>query len=185
MSSDKNRVCPVEKAGGLDHFLRRWVQNPKRILKPFISEGMTVLDLGCGPGYFTLEMALLLNGTAKVIAADLQQGMLDKVHKKIAGTTLENRIKLHKCESDKIGITEKVDFVLAFYMVHEVPNQEKMFAELKSILKSEGKIFIIEPNFHVSKASFKQTLDISEQNGFKILENPKMLFSRTAILAHA
>ena len=55
---------------------------------------MTVVDMGCGPGFFTVEMAKLLNGGGTVIAADLQEGMLEKVRQKIAGTALEQRVRL-------------------------------------------------------------------------------------------
>ena len=79
----KTRVCPVEVAGGLDNSFRKLVQNPQKILKPFINPNSNVLDLGCGPGFFSVEIAKMLKGSAKVIAADLQQGMLDKVKKKI------------------------------------------------------------------------------------------------------
>ena len=68
--------------------MRRLVHKPGRILEARISKGMTVLDLGCEPGFFTIEMAKLVGGTGKVIAADLQQGMLVKVAAKIRGTDL-------------------------------------------------------------------------------------------------
>jgi len=84
MNNEKNtRICPVERAGGLDNSFRRLLQNPRTILKIYISRGMTVLDLGCGPGFFSIEIAKLLNDSGKVIAADLQEGMLEKVIKKI------------------------------------------------------------------------------------------------------
>jgi len=87
MSKEKNlSICPVERSGGLDNRLRRWLQNPQKIVMPYIKPGMTVLDLGCGPGFFAVEIARLLNDSGKVIAADLQQGMLDKVSKKVKGT---------------------------------------------------------------------------------------------------
>jgi len=177
-----NRICPVEKAGGLDNPIRRILQNPQRILKPYIQEGMTVLDLGCGPGFFSIEIAKLLNNTGKVIAADLQEGMLDKVKHKIKRTELEQRISFHKCIKDSINLTEKVDFVLAFYMIHEVPDQDKLFKELKSILKPNGQIFIIEPKFHVSKKSFDSMIDRIKDIGMKIKDRPKVFFSRTIVL---
>ena len=59
--------------------------------------------------------------------------------KKIRGTELEGRIDIHKCESAKIGVTEKVDFILVFYVIHEVTNQDKLLEELKDILKPGGK----------------------------------------------
>ena len=176
------RTCPVELAGGLDNYVRRLLQNPHKILKPYISKGMTVLDLGCGPGFFSVEIAKMLMDSGKVIAADLQEGMLEKLSKKIIGTQLEPRIEIHKCEATKIGVTEFVDFVLVFYMIHEVQDQEKLVEELKSILKPNGKIYIIEPKFHVSKKSFDAMIDKVKNMGFEITDSPKVFFSRTVLL---
>ncbi len=185
MDTDKNtRICPVERAGGLEHSFRRLLQNPRRILKPYVNQGMTVLDLGCGPGFFSLEMATILFDSGKVIAADVQKGMLDKVKDKIKGTKLEKRIGLHQCRKESIGITGQVDFVLAFYVVHEVPSQETLFKELKSILKQNGKIFIAEPNFRVSKQAFEETVEKAKRIGFKEIKRPKLLFSRAVVLVN-
>jgi ubiquinone/menaquinone biosynthesis C-methylase UbiE len=183
MDRDSNsRVCPVELAGGLDNSIRRSLQNPQKILKPYIKEEMTVLDFGCGPGFFTIEIAKMLGGGGKVIAADLQDGMLEKVKNKVKGTRLEQIIHLHKCESDKISVTEKVDFILCFYVVHEVPDKKRLFDEFNNLLKTNGKILIIEPNFHVSKNAFNDMLGIMENSGLKIIERPKSFMNR-AVLA--
>jgi ubiquinone/menaquinone biosynthesis C-methylase UbiE len=185
MNKKRNtRICPVERAGGLDHPVRRLLQNPKRILKPYIRQGMTVVDLGCGPGFFTVEMSKFLMGSGEVIAADLQEGMLNIVRQKIKGTESEKIIKLHKCREDGIGLTVKADFVLAFYMVHEVPDQDKLFKELYSILKPNGRLLIIEPKFHVSKKSFDAMIELLKSNGFEAVTGPKVFFSRTIVLTH-
>ena len=183
MSKEINiRICPVENAGALDNSIRKLLQNPRKILKPHIKKGMTVLDLGCGPGFFSIEMTKMLEGSGKVIAADLQGEMLEKVNKKITGTDLEHRIILHKCEINNIGITEKVDFILAFYMVHEVPDQNKIFEALKAILKPNGRLYIIEPKFHVSKKAFEIMINKLKNTGFDVIESPKVFFSRTALM---
>ncbi len=182
-TNDKNRVCPVEKADGLDSRVRRLLQNPKKILRNYVKEGMTALDLGCGPGFFSVEMAKMVGKSGLVIAADLQEGMLEKLKNKIHGTEIENRIKLHKCEEDKIGVSENVDFILAFYLVHEVPDQKKFFEEIKSILKPNGKALIVEPKlFHVSKRAFKETLMKAKEIGLKTVEKPGIFLSRAVIL---
>jgi ubiquinone/menaquinone biosynthesis C-methylase UbiE len=181
-SDPKTRVCPVENAGVLDHSLRRLIQNPRKILKPFIESGMTVIDLGCGPGFFSIEMAKLLNGNGTVIATDLQEGMLEKVRQKISGTALEQRVKLHLCKKESIGMTDKVDFILAFYMVHEVPDAEHLMREIKSILNQGGRILIIEPKFHVTKEKFASLMEMIRSNGFKVQRGPIVFFSRSAIL---
>jgi ubiquinone/menaquinone biosynthesis C-methylase UbiE len=175
-------VCPAELAGSLDNSIRRLVHKPGKILEAYIRKEMTVLDLGCGPGYFTIELAKLVGDGGKVIAADLQQGMLDKVRVKIRGTALEQIVEIHKCQDDKIGITHNVDFVLAFWMVHEVLDQDRLFGELKSYLKSDGNIFIIEPKFHVPLKSFESLIALTERMGFHIIEIPKVAFSRAILL---
>jgi ubiquinone/menaquinone biosynthesis C-methylase UbiE len=185
MKNEKNPyVCPAELAGSLDNSLRRWFQNPHKILEPYIFAGMTVLDLGCGPGFFTVEIAKMLQESGKVIAADLQEGMLEKVKRKIKGTYLEKRVEIHKCQEDSTGITEKVDFVLAFWMIHEVPDQNRLFGELKSILKPEGKVYIIEPKFHVSEKTFETMLISLINNDFEITDRPKIFVSRAILLEH-
>jgi ubiquinone/menaquinone biosynthesis C-methylase UbiE len=180
---DRNRrVCPVERAGSLDNTIRRWLQNPQKILRPYIKEGMTVLDVGCGPGFFSIDMAKMVGNSGRVIASDLQEGMLQKVKAKIKGTELEERITLHKCEENKIGLSEHVDFVLLFYMVHEVPNKEEFFNEIGTILRPNGQVLIVEPPFHVSKSAFRETVRKARNVGFADVAGPDVLFSKTVIL---
>ncbi len=61
-------VCPAELACSLDNSIRRLVHKPGKILEAYIKKEMTVLDLGCGPGYFTIELANLGGDGGKVIA---------------------------------------------------------------------------------------------------------------------
>ncbi len=186
MENDKNRVCPVELANSLDSKIRKWLQNPKKILARYIKEGMTVLDVGCGPGFFSVEMAKLVGKTGKVISADLQEGMLQKLSDKIKGTELEERIKLVKCEQDKINVVDKADFILTFWMVHEVPDKKSFFKQLKNVLKENGQFLLVEPKlFHVSRKEFQSTIKIAEESGFKIYQGPKVLFSWSAVLKNA
>jgi ubiquinone/menaquinone biosynthesis C-methylase UbiE len=183
METDRNRVCPVELAHSLDNRMRRWLQNPQKILAPYVQEGMTALDVGCGPGFFSIEMAKMVGRTGKVLSADLQEGMLQKLSNKIKGTVLEERIKLVRCEQDKINISEKVDFILAFYMVHEVPDKNSFFKELKNILNAQGQFLLVEPKlFHVSFKEFEITTKLAEKNGFKLYRAPKLPFSWSALL---
>ncbi|MDD5774075.1 MAG: methyltransferase domain-containing protein, partial [bacterium] len=96
MNNEKNPVFPAERSGTLDNKLRRWMQDPKKILSPYVKEGMTVLDIGCGPGFFSIDIARMVGKSGRVIASDLQEEMLQKLRDKIQGTELEERITLHK-----------------------------------------------------------------------------------------
>jgi ubiquinone/menaquinone biosynthesis C-methylase UbiE len=178
----KLHVCPVERAGSLDLKIRRLIQNPEKILGQYVSPGMTVMDVGCGPGFFILDMARMVGPNGRVIAVDLQDGMLEKVRAKVNGTEIAKRITLHKCEENEIGTTEKADFVLLFYMVHEVPNQRSLFEELASLLNSGGRILMVEPPFHVGKKAFERSIQIAESAGLSVVERPKMIFNKAVVL---
>jgi ubiquinone/menaquinone biosynthesis C-methylase UbiE len=180
--TQRNKVCRVEHAGALDISLRKLAQNPHAILKPFIKEGMTVLDLGCGPGFFTMEMAEMVGKSGKVTAADLQEAMIDIVRKKASGTGLQSIIEYHKCESDKTGLSGTFDFVFVFYMLHEVPDQIAFLHEVHSLVKTDGKVLIVEPKFHVTKMDFNNSEAIMNRAGFEIIEKPRVFFSRSVLL---
>lgn len=177
----QREVCPVKMAGHLSGRIRKWLQNPEKILTEWVKEGMTVLDLGSGPGFFSVEAAKMVGRSGKVIAADLQKGMLEILKNRIQGTEIENRIVLHKCEKDKIGILEKVDCALAFYVLHEVPDQERLLKELGSTLKVDGRLYMIEPKLHVSRGAFEETVKKAEKIGFEPLDRPKVFLSRAAV----
>lgn len=182
MTKRQERVCPVERAGSLDSVPRRLLQNPRKILGPYLREGMTALDVGCGPGFFTIPMAHLVGSTGRVIAVDLQEGMLDRIRRKIAGTEIEKRILLHKCDRNSIGITGMVDFALMFYLVHELPDQEIFFGEMARIVQPAAQVLIVEPPFHVSKTAFENSLAKAEAAGFVRCRGPKMFLNKTAVL---
>jgi 2-polyprenyl-3-methyl-5-hydroxy-6-metoxy-1,4-benzoquinol methylase len=186
MDNERNRVCPVGLAASLESKVRRWLQDPHKILLPFVREGMTVLDIGCGPGFFSTELAKMVGGTGKVVAADLQDGMLRKLSLKIRGTELEERIHLVKCERDEINILEKIDFGLAFWIVHEVPNKQSFFKQLKAILNKKARILLVEPKlFHVSRKEFEATSALAEHAGFVVSRGPRLLLCWSAVLENA
>ena len=77
----------------LDNWIRRLFQNPKNIFGDYVKEGMTAIDIGCGPGMFTLAMAAIVGDTGTVIAVDIQQEMLDLVRKKAERKGFVSRIR--------------------------------------------------------------------------------------------
>lgn len=186
MDPERNHVCPVELAHSLDSRMRRWLQDPGRILAPYVKEGMTVLDIGCGPGFFSIEIAKMVGRSGKVVSADLQEGMLQKLRDKVSGTELEERIELVRCERDSINVRRRIDLILAFFMVHEVPDKDSLFRQLKAILDDRGQFLLVEPRlFHVSREEFALTTKIAQSAGFSVSPGPKVRFSWSAMLRHA
>jgi ubiquinone/menaquinone biosynthesis C-methylase UbiE len=174
-------VCPTSGAFILTSRIRRLIHNPDKILGNLIRKGQTVLDIGCGPGFFSLAMARIVGDEGRVIAADLQQEMLDMLHKRAEAEGLDSRIRLHRCQEDRIGLDETVDFALAFYMVHEVPNTEGFLREMHSLIKPGGLLLIVEPKFHVSASAFEKTVDAVCDIGFKPVRRPRIMLSRSIL----
>lgn len=175
-------VCPASLSGILSTSLRRLVHKPEKILEPFVKPGMTVMDLGCGPGFFSIPMAELVGEDGCVIAVDLQQIMLDKMMRAAERQGVSSRIRPHLCASNAIGVTDKVDFALAFYMVHEVPDAGEFLKEIAEILKPGGRLLFVEPKLHVSLAAFTRTVEMASDLGFSLAGEPKIAGSRSALL---
>jgi ubiquinone/menaquinone biosynthesis C-methylase UbiE len=179
---NNTHLHPLKNAGALDSRFRRLLQNPKRILKKYIQQGMTVLDLGCGTGFFTLEIAKLLGGKGKVIAIDVQKGMLEILKQKLKDSELKQQIQIFNNQAQNLGFTEKVDFIFAFYSFHEMKYIDHIIQALKEVTKPETKILISEQKVHVSKVMFEAIVNKMKNNGFVVYERPKIFFSRSVVL---
>ena len=62
------------------------------------------------------------------------------------------------------------------------PNIEKFFDEIKNILKPNGKFFMVEPPFHVSKKAFENSIKKANDAGLSVAAKPKVFLSKTVIL---
>jgi len=175
-------VCPWWCGYALDNPLRRLIHSPEKMLRPYLREGMTAADIGCGMGHFSLGMAKLVGEAGRVISADLQQKMLDRLRKRAERAGLADRISLQLSEQDTIGITEAVDFVLTFWMAHEVPSAKPFFQQIHSILKPNGKWLLAEPKLHISNSRFGKTLATAQEVGFRVTARPRIRISYAAVL---
>jgi ubiquinone/menaquinone biosynthesis C-methylase UbiE len=165
----------------LDNRLRRLIQNPARILGDYIRKGATVIDMGCGPGFFTIDMARMVGEDGRVIAVDLQEHMLLKVKRKADKHGVADRLEFHRCKSNTIGLNKKADFILAYYMIHETPDPKGFLAELKDLLEDGGKLLIVEPKIHVSRDLFEAMLRDAEEVGLRVVDLPKRKGGRSAL----
>ena len=118
-------VCPFWVGYLLASPIRKLMQNPVKILTPYVKNNMTVLDIGSAMGFFSLPLTEMVGSNGKVICVDLQEKMLQRLKVRAQKKNLLERIETRLCNQDSLclnGLNNKIDFALAFAMVHEVPD---------------------------------------------------------------
>jgi SAM-dependent methyltransferase len=182
---DGCRVCPWQYIKYADNFLRPLIHNPSRLFGPYVRPGMTVLDVGCGRGFASLGLARLVGEGGTVIAADVQPQMLEMVEARAREAGLSARIRTHLVRPDRIGVRGPVDFAVAFWMVHEVPDRERFISEVSSILAPGGHFFVVEPPVHTTKRDFELLLGWAAAAGLVPVGRPRVFFGRAVVLKKA
>ncbi|MCH5377559.1 MAG: methyltransferase domain-containing protein [Planctomycetes bacterium] len=176
-------VCPWWGGYFIDNRLRRWVHNPGRILAPYLTTGMTVLDFGCGMGLFAIAAARSIGDTGQVIAVDLQPQMLEVLRKRAEKAGVAERILTHHCETDTLRWDQPVDFAFAVYSAHEVPDSQRLLREIHDLLRPGGRFLVVEPIGHVTATAFERTISEAEAAGFQLAERPRVRWSHSAVFA--
>jgi ubiquinone/menaquinone biosynthesis C-methylase UbiE len=167
--------------------LRRLINPPGRILKGYIHPGDIVLDLGCGPGYFTLPMARAVGGTGTVIAVDVQEEMLEQARQAAGREGLLPRIRFNRASGNTLNLemAPVLSFALAFHVMHETEDSAAILSELHQILRPAGLLLIAEPMGIVGAKEFRETIGMAGQAGFTDMAHPFILLSRAALLQKA
>lgn len=181
-SPSGTHICHWRHAYLFDNIFRRLIHNPPKILNGLVKPGMTVLDLGCGMGFFSIAMAKLVGPSGKVYSLDIQPEMLEVLGRRAERAGVRHLIQPICCNVESLELDRPVDFVLAMWMVHEVPDQTAFMKRVGTVLRSNGRLLVAEPRFHVSKEALAHTVSLAEKNGFVSMDPPGVTMSRTALL---
>jgi len=176
-TSGKPFVCPWWLGYVLLIPFRRFSHNPEKILGPYVREGMTVLEVGPGMGYFSLPLARLVSGRGRIVCVDLQEKMLESLRKRASRADLGEMIETRLASETSLQVndlTAAVDFVLAFAVVHEVLDKRLLFEEIHRTMKPAALMLFSEPTGHVSEREFNDTLAIALKTGFESVETLKI-----------
>lgn len=181
-----HEVFSAGKAGHLDTRLRRFLYRPDLLAERYVKPGDRVLDFGCGPGFFTRELAKRVGESGKVFSVDLQEEMLQIVREKMGAEALLPRITTHRCEPDSINLPPNLngtfDVAFTIFVVHELPDPAKLFREIALLLKPGGTLFYTEPPFIVSGKEFRETLALADDAGFRQVDRSLFFVNRAVVL---
>lgn len=142
----KPRPMPHQFANLLDSRLRMSYRAPAHLLGEFgLTAGMTVLDLGCGSGTFTLRMAHLVGDSGKVHAVDIQPTLVEKTRRRATAADLAHRIRFHSCSASKLPLpNDSLDMVFLIATLAEIPDKQAALAEVRRVLKPQGRLAVSE-----------------------------------------
>ena len=175
-------MCPWWLISTFDNPLRRYFQDPHEILAGYVHPGDRIADIGCGIGYFTIPIARLVGGDGRVFAVDLQPRMLDGLRRRAQWAGMMERIEFVQSTPYCLGITSPLDFVLAFWMVHEVPDGQRLFLEIHNLLRPGGLMLVAEPRLHVPTSQFERTVALAQEVGFSPELAPLVRLSSSVLL---
>jgi SAM-dependent methyltransferase len=179
------RICPWWLGYVLASPLRRLWQDPAKLLRPYVRQGMTVLEPGPGMGFFTVELARMVGTSGKVIAVDVQPRMIEGLKRRLARRGLLRRVDARLATPGSMGTADlagKVDFVLAFAVVHELPDAAAFFSEASRAMKPGASLLLAEPRGHVQDALFSEELKAGARNGLTLVEQPSVPSSHAALM---
>lgn len=141
---DPQKLFPATVMPDQDWWHALW-PNPDNVIRALhIAAGMSVIDLGCGDGYFTAAIARQI-GSGRVIGVDLDAAMLSQAQAACATLTNCDWLLGDAMELGRM-LGESADFVLIANTFHGVPDKTALAREIAAALKPGGRFAIV--NWH-------------------------------------
>jgi len=148
MSDSTSCRCQVEDrkipALVIDNICRSLFRPPARFLAKYVSPGNTAVDLGCGPGYFTLPMAKIVGARGRVHAIDFDPKAIERVKRKADRQGINGLINAQAVSASEIDFIEtgSVDFVLAEGLLCCMKDHAGAVRQIQRILKEDGRAYL-------------------------------------------
>ena len=123
---------------------RRWLMNPMKTLQGAgIQPGQTVLEVGCGTGFFTIPAAKLIGDEGRLVAMDPSSGFIEHVSKKVQAADIKNVRVVKRDALDTRLETASIDKVLLFGVIpFPLLPLNRLLPEMHRVLKPEGSLAV-------------------------------------------
>jgi ubiquinone/menaquinone biosynthesis C-methylase UbiE len=143
-----------------------------------IKPGQVVCDIGCGNGFYSLQLARLVGPQGSVLAVDIQPEMLHLLSERAKEEQIGNIQLIQGTQVDPKLPPGGVDLILLVDVYHEFSHPEQMLKAMRRALKPGGRIALAEfrledrkvPIKLLHKMSKKQILKEFPPSGFKLVE---------------
>jgi ubiquinone/menaquinone biosynthesis C-methylase UbiE len=175
----KSAPCPASLAWIVDNPIRRRYMRPV-LGRIGICPGERVLELGPGPGAFTLGAAQRAGTEGHLIAVDIQPEMIAQVERRVGEAGLTN-VETHVASAHNLPLdSESVDRAFLITVLPEIPDRKRALAELRRVLRPGGMLSITEEFYDPDYLFLPETIQLVEAAGFRFEERFGNLWVYTA-----
>jgi ubiquinone/menaquinone biosynthesis C-methylase UbiE len=153
--------------------------------------GERVLDVGCGPGLFTVPLARAVGPTGHVHAVDLSREMVEACRQRVEAAGLAN-VTVERSEESRVPLAAaSVDLLFACHLLHELEDPAAFLADARRVLRPAGRLVAVEwekvetpvgpPLEHrLTPAEARRML---EANGFKVTDTRPVTWANYLLVA--
>ena len=155
---------------------RKW-QNPDAILTAIgLKPGFTLIDIGCGEGFFAIPAAKIVGRKGKVYALDIDEDAITELKKKATREGLKNLTAVIGSGEDTVFCEACADIVFFGIVLHDFNVPAKVLKNAKTMLKPEGRLVDLDwkkelmdfgPPLHI-RFSEEQASSLIREAGFKV-----------------
>jgi ubiquinone/menaquinone biosynthesis C-methylase UbiE len=174
----RGKVFPAKLAGSLLNPLRRLIQSPTRLVERMtLARTDTVIEIGCGPGYFSRAIAAAVPDGSLVLF-DLQFAMLEMARKRLPG--LANILFTQGDASSLPFPDASFNAALLVLVLGEVPDQNGCIAEVARVLPRGGSVTFAESRRDSDFISIGKLQALAGKHGFELAERRGLGWEYTA-----
>ncbi|MHB8862654.1 MAG: class I SAM-dependent methyltransferase [Pirellulaceae bacterium] len=143
-----------------------------------VRTGQTILDMGCGNGFYSLPLAKMVGATGRILAVDIQPEMLVMLRTRMEQEGIDNVSPILGSVHNPRVPAATVDLILLVDVYHEFSHPEPMLAAMRTALKPQGLLVLVEyraedpevPIQPLHKMSRAQILKEMTANGLRLAQ---------------
>ncbi len=147
-------------------------RSPERLLAAAgLKTGQSVLEVGCGPGFFTIPAAAIVGAQGKIYAVDVHPAAIARVKKRLESGGIRNVTPILANASDTGLPDQSIDLAFVFGLLHVAGGLEDVLSEVHRVLKPDGVL-----SFEKTRGSEKRLIEEVEAGGFIYSEKRGRIF---------
>lgn len=137
---------PYQWRRWLDHGWRLWYRKPGEMVDQFgLTPRMTVLELGCGTGVFTVEIAQRLGEEGRLHVVELQETYIRQTQQRVNQAGVQGRVQFHHSGAYALPLeTNSIDLAVIIATLAQIPERLVALAEVRRVLKPGARLLISE-----------------------------------------